>query len=180
MAVSGVDVDYGFASVPGNVRGAISGESPGIVTIDNVPGRALIDLFRRSDRALIRMQLSADNGTYKFRGLPLGIEHDLIARDLHGEWDDIIVGRVLPYAPPQITTAALSFVVGTPATTQMAVQYGGAPFAWSADVLPAGLTLSASGLWGGTPTASGTTTVVVTCTDTFGEVATRTYTVTVT
>lgn len=165
----------------GASRCYIGGEGPeGIVSIDNAPGRAVVDLFQRSTNAWVARAVSNSSGEYLFEGLNLGQEYDLVGRDLIGAWDDVIVGRVQPYAPPQITTSALAFVVGTPATTQMAVQYGGAPFAWSADVLPAGLTLSASGLWGGTPTAAGTTTVVVTCTDNFGEVATRTYTVTVT
>lgn len=165
---------------PATGYGAIAGEADGIVTIDNVPGQAEIRLLRRSDSVWIARQFGRSDGTYRFEGLPLGVEHDLIARDLFNAWDDVIVGRVLPYAPPQITTASLAFVVGVPAATQMAAQYGGEPFIWSVDVLPPGLSLSASGLWSGSPTAAGSYTVTVTVTDVFGETSARTYTVTVT
>lgn len=161
--------------------GYIAGEAPdGIVTLDNVPGCAEIDLFRRSDRVWLRRQVSADDGSYLFDGIPLDVEYDIIGRDITNTWGDVIVGRVRPYAPPQITTASIAFVVGNPAATQMAAQYGGEPFIWSADVLPTGLSLSATGLWSGTPTAAGSYTVVVTVVDAFGEAGTRTYTVTVT
>ena len=163
-----------------SVYGIVAGELPdGVVTLDNVPGRAMIDLLRRVDHAWMGRTISRSDGTYRFLGLSLGVQYDIIGRDLFDVWDDVIVGRVQPYAPPQITTPALAFTVGNPATTQMAAQYGGEPFTWSADALPPGLALSTSGLWSGTPTAAGSYVVTVTVTDTFGETSARTYTVTV-
>lgn len=166
--------------------GYIAGEAPdavaadGRATLDNVPGVVEVRLFSRESFALVAKQMSRADGTYRFEGLTLGVQYDIIGRDLTNTWDDVIVSRVLPYAPPQITTASLAFVVGTPAATRMAAQYGGEPFIWSADVLPPGLSLSATGLWGGTPTTAGSYTVAVTVVDVFSESSTRTYTVTVT
>lgn len=179
MAVREMVLDVvGIAS---GLVGYVSGELPeGVVTMNNVPSRAEIILLRRSDLGIIQRQISAADGTYRFSAIPLGVEYDLIGRDPTGTWDDVIAGRVQPYAPPQITTAVLAFTVGNPATTQMAAQYGGEPLTWSADVVPPGLSLSASGLWGGMATVPGAYTVAITVTDTFGESGTRTYTVTVT
>lgn len=167
--------------------GYVAGEAPGAgadtdgrVTLDNVPGRAEVNLLKRSGFVFVAKQISRSDGTYRFSGLNLGETYDVIGRDPRGEWDDVIVGRVRPYAPPRITTPSLSFTFGNPATTQMAVQYGGAPFTWSADALPPGLSLSASGQWGGIPTAAGTTAVTVTVVDDFGESSSRAYSVTVT
>jgi hypothetical protein len=159
--------------------GYVAGESPGIVTIDNVPGRAAVDLLRRSDHVWLRRQYSQSNGTYRFSTIPLGVEYDIIGRDLTNTWGDVIVSRVQPYAPPQISNASLAFAAGNPATTQMAALYGGAELTWSIDVLPPGLSLSPGGLWSGTPTA-GSTPVVVTVVDEFGESGSRAYTVVVT
>lgn len=179
-----IDVQLLRARTP-NV-GYIAGEpadglsdDDGRVTIDNVPGRAEIDLLRRSDHAWLRRQISRDDGTYRFNGIPLGVEYDVIGRDLTNTWGDVIVSRVQPYAPPQISTPSLTFTAGNPATTQMAALYGGAELTWTIDVLPPGLSLSPSGLWSGTPTA-GSTQVVITVTDEFGESGSRVYTVVVT
>lgn len=169
----------GLGYIAGEPADSFSG-ADGRVSFDNVPGRAEIDIFIRAERAWIRRQVSRSDGSYLIEGLPLAVEYDVIGRDLTGVWDDVIVGRVQPYAPPQITTASMTFTVGNPATTQMAAQYGGEPFIWSADTLPPGLVLSAAGLWSGTPTAAGSYVVTVTVTDTFGETGARTYTAAVT
>lgn len=162
-------------------HGYIAGEAPdGIVTLDNVPGRAEVDLLRRSDHVWLQRQISRDDGTYRFEGLPLGVEFDVIGRDMTNTWGDVIVSRVLPYAPPQITTASLSFQSGIPAAVQMEAQYGGEPFTWSVDVPPPGLSLSASGEWTGSATTPGSYPVVVSVLDTFGEGTSRSYTITVT
>lgn len=159
--------------------GFIAGEFPGgIVTLDNVPGRAVVDVLQRSDHAWLRRAVSASDGTYRFDGLPLGTEFDLIGRDITDTWGDVIVSRVQPYAPPQVTTPALTFTAGVAATTQMESQYGTGPMVWSIDTLPAGLSLSSSGLWSGTPTA-GSTAVVITVEDVYGETGSKAFNVVV-
>lgn len=161
--------------------GYIAGEAPdGIVTLNNVPGTAVVDLLRRADRTWLRRELSRGDGTYRFQAVPLGHEYDIIGQDPTGELADVIVGRVQPYAPPQVTNASLTFTVGVPATTQMTSQYGHAPIVWTIDALPAGLSMSTTGLWSGTPTTPGSTSVVVTATDAYSEVGTKAFTVVVT
>lgn len=160
--------------------GYIAGESPdGIVTLDSVPGRAVLDLFVRSTNLWIRREVSRLDGTYRFDALTLGVQYDIIGRDITDTWGDVIVGRVEAYAAPAITTPTLTFIAGTPAATQMAAQYGTGPMTWSISALPPGLSLSASGLWSGTPTASSTP-VVVTVTDIYGSSSSKAFTVVVT
>ena len=167
--------------VHNHASGYIAGESPGgIVTFDDVPGRAEVMLIRRSTAELERRTISAGDGTYRFSTLPLGVEFDVIGRDPTDSWGDVIVGRVMPYAPPQITTASLAFTVGSAATAQMTSLYGGQELTWSIDTLPPGLNMDATGLWSGTPTTAGNTAVVVTVEDEFGETGSRSYAVVVT
>src|SRR5690606_38053514 len=84
-----------------------AGEHPeGIVTHDNVPGRAHVDLLVRSDHGWARRTISAADGTYRFSALPLEEEYDVIGRDLSGIYADVIVSRVRPYAPPRISNTS--------------------------------------------------------------------------
>lgn len=183
--VSVVDLTPVMIALPG--LGYIAGEAPtlsvpadGRVTLDNVPGIAEVNLLLRAGLVWQARQFSHSDGTYRFDGLPLNTEYDVIGRAPSGTWDDVIVGRVKPYAPPQITTTALAFALGNPAVVQMQAQYGATPLAWAADTAPPGLVLAADGAWSGIPTSSGTTTVTATVTDAYGETATRTYVATVT
>lgn len=142
MAVSGIDLDLGFAVVTGASLGVIAGEAPGIVTIDNVPGRAEIDLFRRSDRAWLRRQFSMDNGTYRFSGLALGVLHDLVARDVTGTWDDVIAGRVSPFVPVRIAGDAPNAEPGIAYSYAYAISGGEPPYTIRLiGSLPTGMTL---------------------------------------
>ncbi len=84
-----------------------------------------------------------------------------------------------PNALPTLTFAAPpAGEVGVPYSTQLTVNNGTSPFAWSisSGSLPAGLTLSSSGLLGGTPTASGSFPVTVRVVDASGQAATRSVT----
>jgi len=75
---------------------------------------------------------------------------------------------VLAGAPPSVVTTTLpNGVVGSPYLQTLAAQNGQPPYAWSVSSgsLPAGLSLSASGQIGGTPTATGNSTFQVTVTD---------------
>ncbi len=67
-----------------------------------------------------------------------------------------------------------------PSTTVTATGGSGAGYTWSASGLPAGLTIGAlTGTIGGTPSASGAFTVVVTVSDSIGDVASHTYALTI-
>lgn len=70
--------------------------------------------------------------------------------------------------------------VNTAASLQLAASGGTAPYTWSASGLPAGLSISTSGLISGTPTTTGTYTVQATATDSTGKTGTATFTWTIT
>ncbi|WP_375433283.1 fibronectin type III domain-containing protein [uncultured Friedmanniella sp.] len=83
---------------------------------------------------------------------------------------------VTPNASPTLSfPAPPSGEVGVAYSRQLTVTDGTAPFVWSvsAGTLPAGLTLSSTGLLSGTPTVAGTSTFTVQVTDSSGSTATR-------
>src|SRR6185437_3770742 len=64
------------------------------------------------------------------------------------------------------TTSLPAGASGDPYTgLQLTARGGGQPYTWTASGLPAGMTLSPSGVLGGTPAASGTSTIAFTATD---------------
>ena len=77
-----------------------------------------------------------------------------------------------------ITTTTLpAGVVGTAYSQQVTANGGVAPLTYTATGLPAGLTISSTGLITGTPTASGTSSAVITVTDSNSPKATDTKTI---
>lgn len=161
--------------------GFIAGEAPdGIVTIDNVPGRAQIDVLLRNPPTWVRRTISNDDGTYRIVGLSIDRQYDVIGRDMGGVFGDVIVSRVVPYAPPRITTTALAFEVDMPANVQMGVAHGVGPYTWSAVGLPPGLELLPGGAFDGMASAAGSYLAEITVVDVHGESATRSYSITVT
>ena len=86
----------------------------------------------------------------------------------------------VPPADPVIGTAALpKAVIGRPYTTTLAGTLGTTPYTWTATGLPAGITLTSTGVLSGTSTVAGSYPVTVTLTDSGGRVATAAYTLTV-
>lgn len=155
--MSGVDFDSGFTVLPNSTLGHIAGEGIGIVTLDNVPGRAVVDLIRRSDNAWLRRTISADDGTYRFTGLPFDVPYNLIGRDMTDTWDDVIVGRVLAFAPVSLAGNAPACVIGMPYLFAYTVAGGEAPYSFTlTGDLPDGLALVTTDTTleiSGTPTA---------------------------
>ena len=149
----------GLVVAASTALGHIAGEGVGIATLDNVPGRVMIDLLRRSDNVWLRRQYSADNGTYRFTALVLGVEHDVIGRDPSGVWDDVIVGRVLPFNPVSISGDAPGGRVGQPYAYAYLVTGGESPYTFElTGALPAGLALETTATTVkivGTPTTEG-------------------------
>lgn len=161
--------------------GYIAGEAPdGVVTLDNVPGRANVDLLIRASHEWVRRTISKDDGTYRFGGLPLDVQYDVIGQDISENFADVIVSRVLPYAEPKIVTAGLAFQVGMPPNAQMQANYGTPPLTWSAVGLPDGLTMDADGVFGGLATTEGTYPATVDVVDVHGSADSRDYAIVVT
>ena len=126
----------------GTGTGVIAGEGTGIVTIDNVPGVALVDLFVRETNVWIRRTVSRYDGTYRFSGLPMDILYNVIARDLSDMWEDVIVGRVAPFVPVTITGNAPDASVGGAYSYPYEISGGQPPYAITlVGSLPSGLTL---------------------------------------
>jgi len=85
--------------------------------------------------------------------------------------------------PLSITTSSLtSSVTGSFYSQTLAASGGVLPYSWSLDSgsLPAGLSLSATGVISGTPTSGGTSTFTVRVTDAVSSTATKTFSITVT
>ena len=71
--------------------------------------------------------------------------------------------------PPRIVTSSLpAATVGTPVSRTLSATAGTPPYRWTGTGLPAGVTLSASGLLAGTPTTPGTASLAVAVTDARG------------
>ncbi|MGW5054573.1 putative Ig domain-containing protein [Actinokineospora sp. NPDC004072] len=66
--------------------------------------------------------------------------------------------------------------VGNAVNLQLTASGGTSPYTWAATGLPAGLSISPSGLISGTPTAAGTSTVTATATDSAGASGSTTFT----
>lgn len=148
------------------------------------------------------LALIADLGTgpysWKAAGLPAGLSMTsgglltgtptaagtytvtFIATDATGQaavaTRSLVVKTALSVGSPASLTAGQ---VGRPYTATLAGAGGTSPYSYTATGLPAGLVLATDGTITGTPTAAGTSTVVVTVTDAIFATATRTYTLTV-
>ena len=69
--------------------------------------------------------------------------------------------------------------VGTAVSLQLSASGGTAPYTWTASGLPAGLSISSSGLISGTPTTAGTSNVTVTAKDSTGATGSASFTWTI-
>ncbi|MEU4766790.1 S8 family serine peptidase [Actinosynnema sp. NPDC023794] len=92
----------------------------------------------------------------------------------------LFTGTATPGGPSVTNPGNQSTVVGTAVSLQLSASGGTAPYTFSATGLPAGLSISSSGLITGTPTATGTSSVTVTATDAASRTGSTTFSWTVT
>ncbi|MER5264487.1 S8 family serine peptidase [Actinosynnema sp. NPDC002837] len=92
----------------------------------------------------------------------------------------LFTGTSTPGGPAVTNPGNQSTVVGTAVSLQLSASGGTVPYTFSATGLPAGLSISSSGLVSGTPTATGTSSVTVTATDSASRTGSTTFTWTVT
>lgn len=90
-----------------------------------------------------------------------------------------LVVNAVPVALNITTVGFISGTVGMAYTYTMSGTGGTAPYFWSATGLPAGLSMSTSGVISGTPTTAGTSNVNVTLTDSAGGSNTKTLALTI-
>lgn len=76
--------------------GYIAGESPGLVTVNDVPSAREVEIRHRRTRIIVATTFSAPDGTYRIDNLNPDQEFDVIARDWSGTYNDVIVSRVKP------------------------------------------------------------------------------------
>jgi hypothetical protein len=76
-------------------------------------------------------------------------------------------------APTISTTSLPAAIVGAVYSSQLSATGGLTPYTWGLDAgnLPAGLTLSSTGLISGTPTTSGSSSFTILCTDAASQTA---------
>ncbi len=81
----------------------------------------------------------------------------------------------VPGNPSVTNPGAQASTVGTAVSLQLSASGGTSPYTWTATGLPAGLSISSSGLISGTPTTAGTSSVTVTATDAAAKTASATF-----
>jgi hypothetical protein len=85
-------------------------------------------------------------------------------------------GTPPPPGSPSVTNpGSQSGTVGTATSLQLSATGGTSPYTWSATGLPAGLSISSSGLISGTPSTAGTSSVTATVTDAAGKTGSATF-----
>jgi hypothetical protein len=89
-------------------------------------------------------------------------------------------GSSNPGSPTVNNPGSQSTVVGTSVSLQLSASGGTAPYTWSATGLPAGLSISSSGLISGSPTTAGSYSVTATATDSASKTGSATFSWTVT
>jgi len=84
-------------------------------------------------------------------------------------------GGGTPGTPSVTNPGAQASTVGTAVSLQLSASGGTSPYTWAATGLPAGLSISSSGLISGTPTTAATSSVTATATDAAAKTATATF-----
>lgn len=80
--------------------GVISTGAGAVVTMAGVPVSRRIHLFRHDNRIRTRVEWSDTSGNFSFSDLNTGARYDVLAEDNTGNYNDVIVTRVQPYANP--------------------------------------------------------------------------------
>jgi len=84
-------------------------------------------------------------------------------------------GGGVPGTPSVTNPGAQASTVGTAVSLQLSASNGTSPYTWTATGLPAGLSISSSGLISGTPTTAATYSVTATATDAAAKTASATF-----
>ncbi|MFV0679047.1 MAG: Ig domain-containing protein [Ottowia sp.] len=119
------------------------------------------------------------------QGTPLttaGSTHVVRVRvtDVYGYYTEGTVTITVTGSPITVSTSTVSANTGVPFSYALTASGGVAPYTWAAlGTMPAGLTLSPTGVISGTPTLAGTYRVAVQVTDRTGATATTNVTITV-
>jgi subtilisin family serine protease len=91
----------------------------------------------------------------------------------------LFTGTTAPGTPSVTNPGNQVSTVGTAASLQLSASGGTSPYTWTATGLPAGLSISSSGLISGTPTTTGTSSVTATAKDAASKTASTTFSWTV-
>lgn len=80
----------------GYLAGEPAGDPLGIVTVNDAPAAREVRVTHRATGTLVASTFSNTDGTYRIDGVYVGEEYDLTVRDWQRQWQDNIVGAVLP------------------------------------------------------------------------------------
>lgn len=80
----------------------------------------------------------------------------------------LTTSAVGPVSPPTINTSSFNSMIVSAAFSQIMAASGVGPFTWSATGLPAGLTMSSSGVLSGVPTSAGSGSATITASNSGG------------
>jgi hypothetical protein len=174
---------------PGNIAVSLSSSpsSPDIVTCGSTPPTFTLTGTLTSDQAMTGVKYqwvrsdgtTGSSGTISLKaGTPVNVSDnftppsdafsgsDTLNLPSLGESQALPIALSCAYPPLSISGSLPSGTQDTPYTGASFSATGGEPpYTWSASGLPAGLSMSTSGTISGTPTDSGTFTVLVTVTD---------------
>lgn len=127
--------------------GFISGQIPGIVTVDGASAVREIELRSRSNRKLIATTWSKPDGTYRFNDLSLNDEFDLIARDHQRVYSDVIVPAVFAWPHVMMVVTPITRWIFQGTSSRFRVAGGALPHSATITTPLEGVTISVDGQW---------------------------------
>lgn len=125
-----------------DTAGLISGEFPGIVTVDGSPSSRHLILNDRLTGRPVRDLKSDDNGTYLFDYLDSTREYDLIARDHKRVYKDIIIPAIRPYVTFPRVSPKNHYFIEEPSELRFKITGGSPPYTIEDFNEPTGVTVN--------------------------------------